>query len=224
MADRITTYQQAFNLIRVQVDDKVKQLITTLESEGHTERSIAFSIWKSQYKLQAFRNDSRFWNILRNEINKWSWKKDDPRWQEYWDRKNAIEQAAKQRNEIAKAALVETNRETIDKLLSARKSKRKAPKGFVYFVQGQCGGAIKIGYSVNPESRLKALQTGYPDTLVMLLMIPGDESIERNIHKEFEDCRLSGEWFKPVPVLIERIKELTSAKEAWLKDKEITAK
>ncbi len=82
------------------------------------------------------------------------------------------------------------------------------PKGYVYFIQGQCGGAIKIGFSVSPEKRLKELQTGYPDTLTILLMIPGSESTETTLHRQFDASRLKGEWFRPDDYLIEKIKEL----------------
>jgi hypothetical protein len=41
-------------------------------------------------------------------------------------------------------------------------------------------------------------------------MFPGDETIEKALHKEFECCRLKGEWFRPDKILIDKIKELSA--------------
>ncbi len=199
---KITTYQEAFSLIGVEINKKVKLIIKDMEKEGHNEKSISFSIWRSREKLRAFKNDSRFYNILKNEIRKWSWPKGDPRWEEYWNRKNEEKKAELIRKEIEEQEIYEG-----DNL--HEKSKKKF-KGFVYFIQGQCGGAIKIGYSVYPEKRLKELQTGYPDTLKILLMIPGDEKTETVLHRQFKEFKLRGEWFKPDRFVINKIKELKS--------------
>jgi len=202
---RITTYEQAFEgLLGIPFDDKLKNFVKKLEEEGHTEKSISFSIWKKQDKLRVFRNDPRFLSVLKNEIEKWSWKKDDPRWVEYWKRKEEERRAAALRQELEQ---IKSEKQLEGMLDKTTKSKRK-PGGYIYFIQGQCGGAIKIGYSKNPELRLKELQTGYPDTLVMLLMVPGNEHDEAVFHKMFKESRLRGEWFKPDPYLIDKIKEL----------------
>jgi hypothetical protein len=194
---KIVTYKDAFELIGVKQGDKINSLIKSMESEGHTEKSISFSIWRSREKLRAFKNDSRFLTILKNEIRKWSWPKNDPRWIEYWDRKNEEKKAELIRKEIEEQEICNCDNLT-----------RKKFKGFIYFFQGQSGGAIKIGYSSSPEKRLKELQTGYPDALKILLMIPGDEKTERIIHRQLKEFRLKGEWFKPDRYVVDKIKEL----------------
>lgn len=207
MAFRITTYEQAFEqLLRVPLDDKLKRLLARMEREGHPEKSVCFVVWKRQNKLMAFRNDPRFLSVLENEINKWSWKRGDPRWDEYWKRKKEEARAKKIRDELAKANSEEHAEKYISKC--ANRPAFKTSKGFVYFVQGLCGGAIKIGYSHDPVKRIKELQTGYPDTLTILLMIPGDLQLESQLHTLFADFRLKGEWFRPEPLLIDKIKEL----------------
>ena len=206
MPNRVTTYTQAFlSVLGMPIDNKIKEFIKKLELQGHTEKGISFSIWRSQDKLNAFRNDRRFMSILENEINKWSWRKDDPRWNEYWNKKNEGIKAERMRKEIDNHAQVERELKLIDK--NAKKKLSKS-KGYVYFIQGQCGGAIKIGFSVNPSKRLKELQTGYPDTLKILLMIPGDEGTEHALHYQLEGAKLKGEWFRPDECVIERIKDL----------------
>lgn len=206
MPYRITNYKDAFEgVLEIKFDEKWKRFVQNLEKEGHTEKSISFAIWKSQDKLLAFKNDSRFLSILRNEINKWSWKKGDPRWDEYWRRKREAEKAEAIRREL------ENYTEDEQELANIEKNAKKPPKkckGYIYFIQGLCGGAIKIGYSKNPEKRLAELQTGYPDTLTILLMIPGTEATERTLHRQFEASRLKGEWFRPDKYVIDKIKEL----------------
>lgn len=71
---------------------------------------------------------------------------------------------------------------------------------YVYFVQSQHGGAIKIGVSDNPEQRLIQLQTAYPHKLVIVKRIECDnrryaDELERSLHDRFQSQRLSGEWF-----------------------------
>lgn len=206
MAFRVTTYEQAFEgVLGVSMGDKVRAFINRLEQAGHTEKSIAFAIWKTQDKLMAYRQDNRFFSILENEINKWSWRKDDPRWKEYWKKKEEEKRAISLRKELNAIRNDEYEFKQIDK--HAQKPPKR-PKGYVYFIQGLCGGAIKIGYSASPEKRLKELQTGYPDTLTILLMIPGSESTEATFHRQFDASRLKGEWFRPDDYLIEQIKEL----------------
>lgn len=73
---------------------------------------------------------------------------------------------------------------------------------YVYFVQRGADGPVKIGYSKNPKGRLSALQTGIPEALQMLGVIPGGKSEEQSLHEEFHDARISGEWFRPVPRLM----------------------
>jgi len=208
MPYRVTTYEDAFvGVLGIKIDDRIKKLIKELEVEGHTEKSIAFSIWKSQEKLLTFKGDSRFLSVLRNEVNKWSWKKDDPRWQEYWRRKKEEEKAKKIRQQLEYIREDEREFKSIEERANGKKRIKKAT-GYVYFIQGLCGGAIKIGFSKNPEVRLKELQTGYPDTLTILLIIPGTEATERAIHRKFEASRLKGEWFRPDDYLIEEMKKL----------------
>lgn len=205
---KITTYEQAFEgILDLVIDDKIKAFIRRMEQGGYTERSIAFTVWKKQDKLYGYRRDNRFFSILENEIKKWSWGKDDPRWQEYFKRKEEERRAAAIRKEIDIARKDDYELKQLDEIAN-KPHNRPKPKGYVYFIQGLCGGAIKIGYSISPEKRLKALQTGYHDTLTILLMIPGSESTETTIHRQFEASKLKGEWFRPDAHVINGIKEL----------------
>jgi hypothetical protein len=194
MPYRIEKYEDAFDLIGVPLDDTAKKKLKMLENEGHSEKSICFTIWKMQDKLCAFKHDNRFWSIFINEVNKWSWRKDDPRWDDYWKKKNEIKRTERIHKEIQK-----------DYKLNKEANPKKY-KGFVYFIQGECGGAIKIGYSKNVSQRLKELQTGYPDVLKVIKMIHGNEAREALIHEELAGYRLNGEWFRPDKFVLDKIK------------------
>jgi hypothetical protein len=75
---------------------------------------------------------------------------------------------------------------------------------FIYFVQSGENGPIKIGFSNRPDRRLPELQTGNPRELVLRHVIPGDTSVERQLHTRFEPARIRGEWFgrEYLPVIV----------------------
>ena len=52
---------------------------------------------------------------------------------------------------------------------------------YVYFIQGENGGAIKIGTTTDLANRLKTLQTGYPDTLRCLLLLRGNTKLKKQL-------------------------------------------
>lgn len=71
------------------------------------------------------------------------------------------------------------------------------PPGFVYFIRRMArGGAIKIGFSIEPQKRLARLQTSSADMLVILGVTPGTIATEKAIHARFKHLRLRGEWFR----------------------------
>lgn len=74
---------------------------------------------------------------------------------------------------------------------------------FVYFIQADGGGPIKIGCSSNVEQRLADLQKSSPVTLRCLFRAPGGFEIERELHGMFRRHRRHGEWFADAPELHE---------------------
>lgn len=73
---------------------------------------------------------------------------------------------------------------------------------FAYFVQAKNGGPIKLGYALDPEARLRELQVGNPQQLVIRRLIPGGHGTEFALHHHFAKARLRGEWFKPTAELV----------------------
>ncbi len=184
MPIRIVSYEQAFDLINVRRNDRINSMLTRLEREGRSERSISFSIWKSRNKLMDARGSGKFYFILENEIKKWSWNSSDPRWTEYATQKKEEEKALRMQEEENKRREIENDY-------------RKKYPGYIYFIQGESGGHIKIGYTTNVATRLAGLQTGYPETLVIRCISPASYKDEARLHETFKEHRTRGEWFKP---------------------------
>lgn len=75
---------------------------------------------------------------------------------------------------------------------------------YVYFIQPKKKGnqPVKIGYSNNPDDRLRALQTANWEKLKVSLLMPFEtEALAREAERTFhylarkKHKRLSGEWF-----------------------------
>lgn len=80
---------------------------------------------------------------------------------------------------------------------------RTKPPQKIYFVQRGEAGPVKIGVSANPDSRIAALQKSYEEKLRVLAIILGDLAAERALHERFAEHRIKGEWFKPVPEILD---------------------
>lgn len=96
-------------------------------------------------------------------------------------------------------AFIKTAVEAMDRALAAKEGT------CVYFAG--CGGRVKIGWSSRVGSRLADLQTGNPEPIRLLGVLPGGRLKERQLHEKFADVRLSGEWFTLTPDLIAYISE-----------------
>lgn len=73
---------------------------------------------------------------------------------------------------------------------------------YVYFVQAGEGGPLKIGHTINPGTRLSALQTACSEPVNVLGLIEGDLRRERRIHRALAAHRRTGEWFDPSPAVL----------------------
>lgn len=63
----------------------------------------------------------------------------------------------------------------------------------VYFIQ-DAGGDVKIGYSErDPFGRLATMQTGNPRALTLLATIPGERSVERELHEKFSALSIAAD-------------------------------
>ncbi len=67
----------------------------------------------------------------------------------------------------------------------------------IYLIQNLQTLDIKIGISKNPEKRVRQLQTGSSEKLLLLKIfdITNDRQIEKRLHKMLWQNRQRGEWF-----------------------------
>lgn len=75
--------------------------------------------------------------------------------------------------------------------------------GWVYFVRYR--DRIKIGYSIDPRTRIQA----HPVDEV-LAIVPGERIDEKRMHTAFAHLRENGEWFRAEPELLDYARTLTT--------------
>jgi hypothetical protein len=87
------------------------------------------------------------------------------------------------------------------------------PVDRVYFIGTELrrGALIKVGYSRDPEARLRALQTGHGETLRIFATTPGGKDLEAKYHRRWHSRRRSGEWFTVGDCIIDEIKRLNAS-------------
>lgn len=82
----------------------------------------------------------------------------------------------------------------------------------VYFVQMGRNGPIKIGQSRDDRTlrrRLEALSTSLPYAPRLRGVVPGvGRDYEQALHRRFARHRLRGEWFRPMPEVLEAANEV----------------
>lgn len=81
--------------------------------------------------------------------------------------------------------------------------------GFVYLVQSPTG-AYKIGKAKDPNDRQKTfgIQLPFEVEFIALVPTPNMKQTEDELHRQFADKRVNGEWFNLTPEDVEYIKGL----------------
>jgi hypothetical protein len=82
-------------------------------------------------------------------------------------------------------------------------------KKYVYFARESMQGLIKIGIAEVLRDRFLRLkaQIPYKMDMELLLIIYGDKSLEKELHRRFKKHRIKGEWFNPHEDILNFIKE-----------------
>ena len=82
--------------------------------------------------------------------------------------------------------------------------------GYVYLVQLGDQNMYKIGLTIDPQKRIKAIGTKLPWGLNLIVLIKAEDRffLETQLHNKFHHKRVSGEWFALDPEDVEYIKEL----------------
>lgn len=97
----------------------------------------------------------------------------------------------------------------LERRIAALESKEQ--QGYVYFIVDEEGKRVKIGFSHEPEKRLRQLQTANAQRLTLLAAIPGTKEDERFLHQQFGSARGINEWFRMTSYLRQEIERLISA-------------
>ncbi len=70
----------------------------------------------------------------------------------------------------------------------------------IYFILDTTARAVKVGISDNPRARLSALQTGNPNTLMLVEAFEGDYREEKRLHRDLAPSQIKGEWYRYVQI------------------------
>lgn len=88
---------------------------------------------------------------------------------------------------------VALRRARINGVLSVLPVKRTIDRQYLYFIT--CGDAVKIGRAIDPQVRMRELQTGAPGQLALYASFEKAGYLESECHNLLADQRLYGEWF-----------------------------
>ena len=69
-------------------------------------------------------------------------------------------------------------------------------RGWVYFIGADGSDLTKIGFSTRPRARLSQVQSGNPERLAILYVVPATKSMEAHLHELLSSIRAVGEWFR----------------------------
>lgn len=75
------------------------------------------------------------------------------------------------------------------------------PIRYVYFIESERLGMVKIGCASDPEARRATMQVGSADKLILRGLIASDDAaaLEGMVHHVHARDRAHGEWFHPTP-------------------------
>lgn len=76
---------------------------------------------------------------------------------------------------------------------------------YIYVIGNET--AIKIGFSTDPQERLKQLQTANEQPLTLLWSMERADAaqLEKHLHRKFKKHKLLGEWFNRSAINIQTI-------------------
>lgn len=95
-------------------------------------------------------------------------------------------------------------------------------RSVVYFVTAwrRSDGPIKIGRSTRKAllRRFSQIQVSMADRINALFVFDASAQDETDLHEMFADARVSGEWFRRSPGLMELLNEMISLEPWWRED------
>jgi hypothetical protein len=112
-------------------------------------------------------------------------------------------------HELNEEACSNAMQDTRDNLKNHGQEKKvkKVNKTFIYIMIDHNTGYYKIGHSKNVIRRERTLQSEKP-TIELLYTFEGDVKDERDLHENYKDLRVRGEWFALEDYMVEDIKSM----------------
>lgn len=65
----------------------------------------------------------------------------------------------------------------------------------IYFIRNPYAGVVKIGHAKDPWKRIAEIQVGNSSRLELAAIEGGDKEREAELHRQFAEHRMRGEWF-----------------------------
>lgn len=96
-----------------------------------------------------------------------------------------------------------------------REAHKTQPTTWIYAIRAGHTGPVKIGITNSPAKRLATLQQANSDTLRGLACWRDFPFVEKQLHAEFQHARIRGEWFRPIPELLDLVVRLGGGFEDW---------
>lgn len=86
-------------------------------------------------------------------------------------------------------------------------------QSFVYVICGDEPEPVKVGKANDVRARIATLQTGNPQDLRLLYVLPGDAELEWQLHRRLQGGRVRGEWFAgpKLPALLRLVENAATA-------------
>lgn len=81
---------------------------------------------------------------------------------------------------------------------------------FLYAIRQGESGPVKIGCATDPGTRLQSMQSGNPEPLTLVGVCRGGRGAERALLAMLRPYRVRGEWFDPVPEVMNIVNEMVS--------------
>lgn len=78
----------------------------------------------------------------------------------------------------------------------SRKFTENDCKGFIYLIETECKAFYKIGFSNDPNIRLKNIQVSCPLKVSIVNFFKGSIPVEKKLHKKLSNFSVRGEWYK----------------------------
>ena len=66
----------------------------------------------------------------------------------------------------------------------------------IYAIRNKRTRSVKLGYSREPKTRVKGLQTAHEDELVLEACVHGGKKLEEHFHDLLAHEQIRGEWFR----------------------------